>query len=134
MLTGLLHLHRTLGYAVFFIALVNLGLALSVARTDPRAARVLNALHKFGLLMAGRLNIVLGFALWFMLPQYTVATWWIWVSLLLWGPVEAVAVRMVKPEVALVQDGGTGSGRLLGGATLQLLIIVAIFGLMSARP
>ena len=36
--TGLLHLHRTLGYVIFLAALVNVVLVLTKARTDARAA------------------------------------------------------------------------------------------------
>lgn len=134
MLIGMLHTHKTLAYAVFLVALVNLVIALSKGRTDPAVARILHWTHTIGLLMVGRLNIVVGFVLWILMGAQTAGTLYLWVSLLLWGPVEAVSKRMVKPEVALVQDGGTGSGRLVAGTAIELVCIVVIFGLMSARP
>lgn len=134
MLIGMLHTHKTLAYAVFLVALVNLVIALSKGRTDPAVARVLHWTHTIGLLMAGRLNILVGFVLWGLMGAQTSGTLYLWVSLILWGPIEAVSKRMVKPEIALVQDGGTGSGRLVAGTAIELVCIVVIFGLMSARP
>lgn len=129
-----MHLHRTLAYAVFFLALVQLVLVLTKARTDAKFARALDLVHRFGFLMAGRINLVLGLVLWQMSEHWTLGTWWIWVSLLLWGPIEAVSKRLVAPELSLVQDGGNASGRLLMGTAIELFCVVAIFGLMSARP
>lgn len=131
--TGLLHLHRTLGYLIFFLSLVDLVLALTKARTDPRAARLMDQLHRFGLLMSGRLNILIGIATMALL-DVPWATWWAWAGLLLWAPVEIVNKRMISPELALAKDGGNASTRLVAGAAAELVLIVAIFGLMSARP
>lgn len=130
---GLIHLHRTLGYLAFVAALVNLVLALTKGRTDPRIATVQHHVHTWGLMMAGRVNIVLGLTMMFVL-SYPMTAWWAWISLVLWGPVEAVGKRMVKAELAVARDGGTAASRLVAGAGIQLLIMVAIFGLMSARP
>lgn len=133
MLTGLIHSHRTLAYLIFLIALVNMVLVLAKARTDVNIARVVRYSHEFGILWAGRLNIILGFALWYLIT-YPASTWWIWVSLLLWGPIEAMGRRFIKAELQMVQDGGQASNRLTIGAVVQLVCIVIIFGLMSARP
>ncbi len=134
MLIGMLHTHKTLAYAIFLVALVNLVLATSKGRTDPTMAKVLHWTHTAGLLMAGRLNIVVGFVLWFLMGMSTTGTIYLWISLILWGPIEVASKRMVKPEVALVQDGGQGSSRLVMGTAIELVCIVVIFGLMSARP
>lgn len=131
---GFLHLHRTLGYLIFFVALVNLVVVITKGRTDPRIARLLHYLHDFGLLTAGRLNLVIGIALWALTAHTSITDWWAWAGLILWGPVEAVSKRMVKPEIALVQDGGSGSSQLVLGAAIELVCIVVIFGLMSAKP
>ncbi len=131
---GLLHLHRTLGYLVFFASLVNLVLVLVKARSDARAAAALHWVHQVAVLGAGRLNLVLGVAMVFLLPWVPKGAVWAWAGLLLWGPIEVVSKRLVKPEIAMVRDGGSASGRLLLGTAVELLIIVAIFGLMSARP
>ncbi|MCK6503031.1 hypothetical protein L6R53_06490 [Myxococcota bacterium] len=131
--TGLLHLHRTLGYLVFVLSLVGLVLALTKARTDARAARLMDQLHRFGLLMAGRLNILIGVAT-LAVGIWPWTTWWAWAGLLLWAPVEIVNKRMISPELALARDGGAASTRLVAGAAAELVLIVAIFGLMSARP
>jgi hypothetical protein len=130
---GLLHLHRTLAYLVFLVALADMVLALTKARTDPRMATILRWSHSVGVIWAGRVTLVVGGAL-MVVSHLPLATWWIWVCLLLWGPVEAVAVRLVKPDVQAVLDGGTASGRLVGGTLVQLVCIVTIFGLMSVRP
>lgn len=132
--TGLLHLHRTLGYVVFVVALVDLVLVLTKARTDARVAKTLGIVHTAGLMMAGRLNLLIGIALLVMMPQWSMATWWAWLGLVLWIPIEVVNKRMVKPEIEVAKDGGTASTRLTLGAALELVLIVTIFGLMSARP
>lgn len=133
MLIGLMHTHRTLAYLLFLVALINLVLALSKGRNDPGFARGLHLSHKIGIMMLGRLNLVLGAALWY-LKGWPVTTWWLWVSFLLWGPVEVLGKRLVSPEVSHVQDGGQASGRLIAGVVAELLIVAVIFGLMSARP
>lgn len=132
--TGLLHLHRTLGYVVFVVALVDLVLALTMARSDARVARLLSSVHTFGFLMAGRLNLLIGILLLALLPQWPMTTWWAWAGLLLWGPIEAVSKRLVAPELAVARDGGTASSRMILGTAVELVVVVAIFGLMSARP
>ena len=53
---------------------------------------------------------------------------------MLWVPVELCGSRLLLPEVALVQDGGQGTNRMMLGAIGQLLLIAIIFGLMSAHP
>ena len=131
---GLLHLHRTLGYIIFVVALVDLVLVIVKARTDARVASLTAKVHNFGLLMAGRLNLLIGIVLLAIGTTYPLTTWWAWAGLLLWVPIEIVAKRLVKPELAVAADGGTASGRMTLGAVLELLCIVAIFGLMSARP
>lgn len=134
MLIGLLHLHRTLGYVVFVIALLNVVLVLSRARTDPKAARLVAGLTRYGVRMAGGLNVVLGLAVWALSDHWPVSTPWLWISLLLWIPVELLGKRFVLPEAAMVQDGGQGRGGMILGAVGQLVCLAIIFGLMSARP
>lgn len=133
MLIGLLHSHKALAYLIFLVALLNLVLILARARTDADTAKIAHYVHTFGLLMLGRLNIVLGIVLWALL-SYPLTTWWMWVSILLWVPAEIAGKRMVKAELQIVRDGGAASGRLTGGAAIELLCVVLIFGLMSARP
>lgn len=134
MLTGLLHLHRTLAYLVFLTALVSVILVLSRGRTDPKMAAMVGAAVRYGIHMGGGLTVLIGLGLWAAHPSWSATTPWIWVSLLLWGPVEVLGRRLVLPEVSLVQDGGQGTSRMILGAVGQLLAIAAIFGLMSARP
>jgi len=131
---GLLHLHRTLGYLLFVVALVDLVLVITKARSDARLAGILSKVHTFGMMGAGRLNLVIGITLLVTGQTYPIATWWAWAGLALWVPIEIVAKRLIKPEIAVAVDGGTASGRLALGAAIELLCIVAIFGLMSARP
>lgn len=133
MLTGIIHLHRTLGYLLFLVAMLNLGLAFARGRTDPRTASLIAALTRYGVRMGGGLTVVLGVIHW------TQSTWplttpWLWASLLLWVPVEILGKRMILAETALVMDGGQGTLRLILGTAGQLFAIALIFGLMSARP
>lgn len=134
MLSGMLHLHHTLAYLIFLVSIVNVMLVLSSAKTDATMAKVLKWSHDLGVLWAGRINLLVGIGLWMIQDVYSWATIWIWVSILLWGPVEVLAKRMVKPEITMVTAGGQGSGRMVSGVSLQLLLIAVIFGLMSARP
>ena len=125
--------HKVLAYLIFLAALANLVLALTKGRTDARMARILRWGHRAGVLGAGRLAVVVGLGLFHALP-YSLGTWWIWGSLLLWGPVEVLGKRLVRGEVDAVVDGGQASGRLVLGVGLQLVCVVIIFGLMSVRP
>lgn len=134
MLTGLLHLHRTLAYLVFLTALISVILVLSRGRTDPKMAAMVGAAVRYGILGGGAVTVLVGLGLWAVHPSWTLGTPWIWLSILLWGPVEVLGRRLVLPEVALVKDGGQGTSRMIYGAVGQLLVIAAIFGLMSARP
>lgn len=134
MLTGLFHLHRTLAYLVFLIALINVVLVLSRGRTDAKMARLIGLLASVGLRMGGGLTVLLGIGLWAAGGAWPLATPWLWVSLCLWAPVEILNKRMLLPETQLVVDGGQGTARMVVGAIGQLLCIAMIFGLMSARP
>lgn len=133
MLIGLLHTHRSLAYLLFLIALINLVMVLAKARSDEGMARIVRYTHEIGILWFGRVNILVGLSYVF-LSGYPLATWWLWVSLLLWGPIEMMGRRFVKAELKIVEDGGEASGRLTTGAVVELLCITIIFGLMSARP
>jgi hypothetical protein len=131
---GVFHLHRVLAYVVFFLALVNVFLLLSPARNSPRVAAWVGGIARFGVVMGGRAIAVTGVLLWLRLPQHGLGAVWLWASLLLWLPVEALGRARVLPEVEAVRLGSPPSWRLFGGVVGQLLCIAAVFGLMSARP
>lgn len=135
----LLESHRGLAYVVFLVSLINVVLALSSARTEVRGASTLRWTHKLGIVWGGRITVLLGLLLFGSgiaagTSPYGLGTWWVWVCIALWGPVEVLGKRLIEPEVKAVTDGGQGSGRMIGGAFGQLALIVVIFGLMSARP
>ena len=134
MLIGLLHLHRTLAYLLFVLALVNVGLALARGRTDPRMGALIGGIVRYGIRMGGGLTVLAGVGLWATRSDLPLSTGWTWASLLLWLPVEFCGSRLVLPEVAVVKDGGQASNRMLVGTLGQLFLIAVIFGLMSARP
>lgn len=131
---ALVHLHRSLGYVVFLVAIANIVLVLTRARTEGRAASVLHWCHDYGLLWVGRVNLAVGVALVWFLPEWGGSTWWAWASAILWGPVEGVGNALVKREVRAVRAGGMASGRLMLGVLVELIAVVVIFGLMSTRP
>ncbi len=133
MYVGLVHLHKSLAYLLFLATLLDLVLALNKARSDARMANVMHWVHAVGVMGAGRLGLVVGLAMMAVGPQPLTQVW-PWIGVLLWGPIEVAAKRMVKPELQAVRDGGSGSGRLTGGAALQLLCVVVVFGLMTVRP
>lgn len=130
-----IELHKIAGYAIFLIAVSNMALALTVAKSDASMAKVMRLLERFGVIWLGRLEILMGlgvvmhFKAAYLTSDFGYA-WQVWVSILLWGPVEVVSKRLIGPELLIVEDGGQGSGRLTSGAGVQLLIITAIFGLM----
>jgi hypothetical protein len=100
---------------------------------------MLRWVHTLGLIWGGRITVLLGLLLFGAsiansIPPYHLGTWWIWVSVLLWAPVEILGKRLVTPEIQAVTEGGAASSRLIAGAFGQLALIVVIFGLMSARP
>jgi len=130
---GLRHTHQYLAYLMFLVALINMMLVLAKARSDENIARIVRWSHEIGILWAGRVIILAGFG-YTLSVSYPLSTWWIWASILLWGPVEAMGRRFVKAELALVADGGEASSRLVTGAAVQLVCIIVIFGLMSAKP
>ncbi len=121
MLIGLLHLHRTLAYLLFGVALMNVGLTLSRGRTDPRMAGFVGGITRYGIRMGGGLTVLGGLALWAMSPHIPISTTWTWASLVLWVPVELCGSRLLLPEVALAllkpilaelqQTGSTRSSR-----------------------
>jgi hypothetical protein len=125
-------LHKHLAYLLFLASMVNLAMAMSTGRSS-RIASVLKWTHSIGVLQLGRLTLVLGLVV-FHQSGLPMATWWIWVSLLLWGPVEMVGKKLVKPELAVIAAGGQGARGLMKGTAIQLVCILVIFGLMSARP
>jgi hypothetical protein len=108
-------------------------LAIAGARTNPSLGQALRWSHSIGTIWLGRVIVLLGLVLWNRMPHIGVGAFWIWASLLLWGPVEVAGKRFVAAELKLVRDGGSASGRLWVGALIQLFCIVAIFGLMSAH-
>ena len=115
---------------MFGIALINVVLALK----PNRSAKALKILHLV-LMNIGRLTLLVGVSLW--LIKWSAAPvlnmWWAWSALLLWGPIEVLAKRMVKPEIQYLMDGGQSSSKLIIGTVGQLLIVAVIFALMSAK-
>ena len=127
---GLIHGHKSLAYLMFGIALINVVLALK----PNKGAKALQILHTI-LMNTGRLTLLVGLSLWMVnwngVPIMNM--WWAWVALLLWGPIEVLAKRMVQPEIQYLMDGGQFSNRLVKGTVGQLLLIAVIFTLMSAK-
>ena len=127
---GLIHGHKSLAYLMFGIALINVVLALMPNRN----AKVLKILHMI-LMNTGRLTLIIGLSIWAV--KWSGAPilnmWWAWSALLLWGPIEVLAKRLVKPDIQYLLDGGQSSKKLVMGTVGQLLIIAVIFGLMSAK-
>ena len=130
---GLLHSHSGLAYVVFLAALLNLSFALAAESLGKNSVPLLTWAHRV-LLWGGRLNLLVGFAYWFVsghmkapLPHQ----WWIALSILLWGPIEVMAKRFVIPELELLQAGASKSKKLTIGVVVQLLCMICIFGLMS---
>ena len=127
---GLIHGHKSLAYLMFGIALINVVLALK----PNKSVKALKILHT-ALMNIGRLTLVIGLSLWMLVWRGTpdINMWWAWLVLLLWGPIEILARKIVKPEIQYLMDGGQFSNKLVTGTVGQLLIIAIIFALMSAK-
>ena len=130
-------LHMVLGNTIFFAAVCNMILALSVARSDATMARVMKWSHSVGVVWAGRLVILMGIGMVMRFKGVYLSSamgfaWQGWVSILLWAPVEIMAKRMVRPDLDVVMDGGDASSRLAMGSGIQLLVVTVIIGLMHS--
>jgi hypothetical protein len=129
------HTHKDLGYLVFALLVLQFLLVLSGGADKPGLRRALDIIQTLAVRVVGPILLLAGFYLWHKIGL-SVGTWWIWVSFLLWGPMEIVGKRMVRPALEPSDshpDAPPKSGKLLLGVFLQLVIVIAIFGLMTAN-
>jgi hypothetical protein len=125
------HTHKDLGYLILALLVLQFLLVLSGGAAKPGLRRALDLIQTVAVRVVGPIILLAGFYLWHKMGL-SVGTWWIWVSFLLWGPMEVVGKRMVRPALE-PSDSEQKSGKLLLGVTLQLVIIISIFGLMTAN-
>jgi hypothetical protein len=125
------HTHKDLGYLVLALLVLQFLIVLSGGSNKPVLRRALDLIQTVAVRVVGPIILLAGFYLWHKVGL-SVGTWWIWVSFLLWGPMEIVGKRMVRPALE-PSDSEEKSGKLLLGVTLQLVIIISIFGLMTAN-
>jgi hypothetical protein len=130
MLEGMHHLHKHAGYLIFGLLFLQLVVAIAGGGKKEGTRRVLDILQTVSVRIVGPVILLAGIYLWHALG-YPLTTWWLGVSLLLWAPMEIVGKRMIRP--ALEESGASEGNRLVLGATLQLGIISAIIGVMSAN-
>ena len=130
MLEGMHHLHKHLGYLIFGLLFLQLVLAVAGGGKKEGSRRVLDILQTVSIRIVGPVILLAGLYLWHAI-QYPLTTWWLGLSLLLWAPMEIVGKRMIRP--ALEETAATEGNRLVLGAILQLGIISAIIGVMSAN-
>ena len=133
MVQGLVHLHRTLGYALLFLALANVAGALSVRQSPAHVGRIVGRSVRFGVLLGGRVVFLLGAAL-FLAERLPWSAWWLWFTVVLWAVVELAARRMIFPETELLELGSGTLRPVVVGTTIQLVAIVGIFVVMTVRP
>jgi hypothetical protein len=130
---GLNHLHTNLAHLLVLFALINMILAVLGAGKKASLASIMAKSHKFGVMMLGRLIYIAGLGL-AVVAGHSFAQPWILAGVLLWGAVEVAGKRLVSPELEGAVNGGPGSGRLMAGAAIQLVVIVLIYGLMQVKP
>jgi len=130
---GLNHLHTNLAHLLVLFALINMILAVLGAGKKQSLASIMSKSHKFGVMMLGRLIYVAGLGL-AVIAGHSFMQPWILSGVLLWGAVEVAGKRMVSPELESAADGAAATGRLMAGAAIQLVVIVAIYGLMQMKP
>jgi hypothetical protein len=133
MLMGMRHLHQTMAYLVLFSSVLSLILVFAGAASKPGLAKIMKISSQYGLMMLGRLVLIVGLGMTHPL-NYSYGATWIWMSFLLWVPIEIVGKRFVKAGLSAVADGGEATSKLLPGAAIQLVCVVAIIGLMTVRP
>lgn len=122
--TGLKHLHHAGEYLVAVPFIIGI-LSLAGARTKPALAKLAGRLHTFAFLMPARLVYIVGIAIFFM-TERSITEAFILVGLIGWIPVEIVAKRMVKAELAAVAEGGEASNKLTIGAAVEFVLILII--------
>jgi len=128
------HAHKGFGYFILLLVVSQFLLALFGAGTKPKMARILAVFQLLTVRVLGPLIILAGCALWWTLREVLPPnTWWIWLTFLLWGPVEVSSKRMVSPSVLVVIEGGEARGTLIKATLIQLLCVTAAFGLMHAN-
>ncbi len=130
---GLLHGHKGLAYLLCLAVAICFFMAIFGARKSAKANKVFDGINRFGVLMIGRVNLLVGIAA-LVMTSTSVLSAWVIGSVLLWGIVEVARPRLIAPEVAAVRDGKVGGAGMVIGVVAQLLAIVAIFGLMTVRP
>lgn len=132
--TGLVHGHKGLAYLLFVLALVNVVMTLMPNRNTPTMAKIINVVHSL-VVNLGRLMLIVGVSIWWLNYNQVplISMWWAWSAIFLWGPIEMVSKRLVKPEVTYMMDGGQSTNKLTIGVIVELLVIAVIFGLMSAK-
>ena len=67
------------------------------------------------------------------LNDFSITKPFILVGLFGWVPIEIVAKRLVKAELAVVAGGSEASNKLLVGAIVQLVLILTIFLAMQHK-
>ena len=95
----------------------------------------MGVLHNI-VLWGGRLNLLLGIGMLvhrFPGMDQILGYWWAWSALILWGPVEVLAKKKIKPDLQYLRDGGQSSKNLLIGTGCQLLLVAVIFGMMQGH-
>ena len=130
--TGLIHGHTGLAYLIFVLALVNVVLSLMPNKNTPTMAKYFKVSHTV-MLNLGRTTLLIGLIIWATQRSFDLSLWWAWSAVLIWGPMEVVAKRLVKPEITYMAEGGQASNKLTIGVVAQLLIVALIFGLMSMK-
>ena len=127
------HIHKDLGYLLFALLVLQFLLVVSGGAKRPVVLRVLDLIQTLALRICGPIVIVAGFVFW---RKYLWGlgwgVWWIWASFLLWVPMEIAGKRLVRSQLQASEEE-LRSDKLLLGGTIQLTIVVAIFGMMTAN-
>ena len=131
---GLLQSLSGVAYIIFVAAIVNLVLALAPNQNASTTSKMMTVFHQI-LMWGGRLNLLIGIALWGLhFPSLSALNrWWGVFALLLWAPVEVIANKMINPDLRYMRDGAPSSKKLVLGTGVQLVLVAAIFGIMHAK-
>ena len=125
------HVHKDLGYMVFVLLILQFILVVSGAWRKTVFHRGVDFLQTLSVRIGGPLVVFAGFYLWHQM-RYPLSTWWMWLAILFWVPIEIAGKRLIRPALEH-SESESNSSRLLVGVTLQLVFICAIFGLMRTH-
>ena len=133
MITGLFHLHKTLGWVLLgstsvSVLLAIIGLLIGAKPGLVKAAAVLSRGLETSLV---GLMLLLGIGLW--MGRFPVSIGYGWIGLVGVVVQMALLAKGIKPNLISLRDGAGSRGRWLGLAAAHWALVLFVFTAMTAR-